>query len=58
MKLNYYKNLDGVRAIAALLVMFLHFFQYNNIQNDSVFNVFKKMIYKSTVILMKSINYS
>lgn len=43
MKLNYYKNLDGVRAIAALLVMFLHFFQYNNIQNDSVFNVFKKI---------------
>ena len=25
-KLHYYKNLTGVRAIAALLVMFLHFF--------------------------------
>jgi len=27
MKLTYYKNLDGVRAIAALMVMFFHFFQ-------------------------------
>jgi peptidoglycan/LPS O-acetylase OafA/YrhL len=27
MKLEYYKNLDGVRAIASLMVMFFHFFQ-------------------------------
>ncbi|TXB63805.1 acyltransferase family protein [Phaeodactylibacter luteus] len=27
MKLTYYKNLDGVRAIAALMVMVFHFFQ-------------------------------
>jgi peptidoglycan/LPS O-acetylase OafA/YrhL len=27
MKLNYYKNLDGVRAIAALMVVFFHFFR-------------------------------
>jgi len=26
-KLTYYKNLDGVRAVAALMVMTLHFFQ-------------------------------
>lgn len=26
MKLEYYKQLDGVRAVAALMVMFLHFF--------------------------------
>ncbi len=26
MTLNYYKNLDGIRAIAALMVMFFHFF--------------------------------
>ncbi|WP_435134150.1 acyltransferase family protein [Formosa sp. A9] len=26
MKLTYYKNLDGIRAIAALMVMFFHFF--------------------------------
>jgi peptidoglycan/LPS O-acetylase OafA/YrhL len=28
MKLKYYKNLDGVRAIAALMVMVFHFFQH------------------------------
>lgn len=28
-KLNYYKELDGVRAVAALLVMLLHFFNGN-----------------------------
>jgi peptidoglycan/LPS O-acetylase OafA/YrhL len=27
MQLKYYKNLDGVRAIAALMVMFFHFFR-------------------------------
>lgn len=27
MRLNYYKNLDGVRAIAALMVMLFHFFR-------------------------------
>ena len=26
MKLKYYRNLDGIRAIAVLLVMFGHFF--------------------------------
>lgn len=27
MRLIYYKNLDGVRAIAALMIMTFHFFQ-------------------------------
>lgn len=31
MKLSYYKNLDGIRAIAALMVMFYHFFEVNHI---------------------------
>ncbi len=26
MKLEYYRQLDGVRAVAALMVMFFHFF--------------------------------
>ena len=29
MKLKYYKNLDGVRAIAALMVIIFHFFSFN-----------------------------
>jgi peptidoglycan/LPS O-acetylase OafA/YrhL len=28
MKISYYKELDGVRAIAALMVMVFHFFLY------------------------------
>jgi peptidoglycan/LPS O-acetylase OafA/YrhL len=33
MKTSYYKELDGVRAIAALMVMFFHFFQMSNTAN-------------------------
>jgi peptidoglycan/LPS O-acetylase OafA/YrhL len=35
-KLHYYKNLTGVRAIAALLVMFLHFFNQLNIDTETL----------------------
>lgn len=41
-KLYYYKELDGIRAIAALMVMFYHFFQHLSSDNF-VFNVFKKI---------------
>lgn len=42
MKLNYYRNLDGVRAIAALMVIIFHFFHELNTQ-DSYILVLKKM---------------
>lgn len=41
-KLYYYNELDGVRAIAALMVMFYHFFQHLYSDNF-VFNIFKKI---------------
>jgi peptidoglycan/LPS O-acetylase OafA/YrhL len=42
MKLTYYKNLDGVRAIAALMVMFFHFFK--EIEPDSyILKIFSKI---------------
>jgi peptidoglycan/LPS O-acetylase OafA/YrhL len=41
MKLSYHKELDGVRAIAALMVMFFHFFQLL-ITNDSTLLLLKK----------------
>jgi len=42
MKLVYYKNLDGIRAIAALLVMNLHFWGKINI-NSSILSFFHSL---------------
>jgi peptidoglycan/LPS O-acetylase OafA/YrhL len=36
MKLSYHKELDGIRGIAALMVMFFHFFQMPKIYNSFV----------------------
>lgn len=41
MKLTHFKELDGVRAIAALMVMFFHFFQNLETQN-AVLSIAKK----------------
>jgi peptidoglycan/LPS O-acetylase OafA/YrhL len=43
MKLKYYKNLDGIRAFAAIIVMFFHFFQSVQIDSNSLVNVLKKI---------------
>lgn len=40
--MRYYKELDGVRAVAALMIMFCHFFLYANSEND-IFLMIKKM---------------
>jgi peptidoglycan/LPS O-acetylase OafA/YrhL len=43
MKLNYYKNLDGVRAIAIILVMVFHFFQILNVNENVFLQLLKKI---------------
>jgi len=43
MRLKYYKNLDGIRAFAAIIVMFFHFFQSVQIDSNSLVNVLKKI---------------
>lgn len=43
MKLRYIQPLDGLRGIAALMVMFFHFFQDNPISGNAVANVFQKL---------------
>lgn len=40
--MRYYKELDGVRAAAALMIMFCHFFLYANSEND-IFLIIKKV---------------
>ncbi len=42
MKLSYYKELDGVRAIAAIMVMIFHFFQQMETSNPTLL-LFKKI---------------
>lgn len=42
MKLTYYKNLDGIRAIAALMVMIFHFFQGKEIHSGAI-GIFSKI---------------
>lgn len=40
--MRYYKELDGVRAVAALMIMFCHFFLYADSKND-IFLIIKKV---------------
>ncbi len=42
MKLTYHKNLDGIRAIAALMVMIFHFFLSTPV-NSSILKLFAKI---------------
>ncbi len=42
MKLKYFKELDGIRAIAALMVMFFHFFNAEN--NVALIGVIKSIV--------------
>ena len=48
MKLKHFKELDGVRAIAALMVMFFHFFQNLDTQNVILISVKKYAIFGQT----------
>ena len=43
MKLVYYKNLDGVRAIAALMVVFFHFFHEMSNELSPTLSIIKKI---------------
>ncbi len=42
MRLVYYKNLDGVRGIAALMVMFYHFFLFAH-YDDGIYLILEKL---------------
>ncbi len=42
MKLLYYKKLDGVRAIAALMIMTFHFFQMFSTGNNHIGSIIVK----------------
>lgn len=48
MKIKYYKELDGVRAIAALMVMFFHFFQHLTTSNTLLLLVKKAAFFGQT----------
>lgn len=41
MKLTYFKHLDGVRALAALMVMAYHFFTYIDLETPLQFHLFQ-----------------
>jgi peptidoglycan/LPS O-acetylase OafA/YrhL len=43
MKLEYYKNLDGTRGIAALMVLVFHFFYFNNASYSVDLNFYRKI---------------
>ncbi|ARV15119.1 acyltransferase family protein [Polaribacter sp. SA4-12] len=43
MRIPYYKNLDGVRGLAAIMVMFFHFFHRSFNNNSMILNVVKKI---------------
>ena len=47
-KISYIKELDGIRAIAAWMVMFLHFFQMLNINTGIFFYINKVAIFGGT----------
>ena len=42
MKIKYYKSLDGVRGLAAVMVVIFHFFQYF-VGNEGIMGSFKKL---------------
>ena len=48
MKLNHYKELDGVRAIAALMVMFFHFFSSIETNSKGLLLIKKLSIFGQT----------
>lgn len=48
MKLQHFKELDGVRAIAALMIMFFHFFQNLPTQNHLLFLIKKLAVFGQT----------
>lgn len=48
MKLNHFKELDGVRALAALMVMFFHFFLEINSNNKALLIIKKFSIFGQT----------
>ncbi|SEM17012.1 Peptidoglycan/LPS O-acetylase OafA/YrhL, contains acyltransferase and SGNH-hydrolase domains [Chryseobacterium taichungense] len=52
MKLTYYKNLDGVRAIAALMVMVFHFFQSIEINTPTLSRLSKISIFGQTGVTL------
>jgi peptidoglycan/LPS O-acetylase OafA/YrhL len=48
LKIAYYKELDGVRGIAALMVMCFHFFQYLDSTNPIILMIKKVSIFGQT----------
>lgn len=40
--MKYFKSLDGVRAVAALLIMFVHFFQRANVESTDIYLFLKR----------------
>ncbi len=52
MKLIYYKNLDGIRAIAALMVMFFHFFASIKINTPTLSVLLKLSIFGQTGVTL------
>ena len=48
MKLKHFKELDGIRAIAALMVMFFHFFATVDSQDEIIFSIKKYTILGQT----------
>lgn len=44
MKLKYYTELDGVRTIAAFMVMFLHYFNGHPLSGNIIFATFQRLI--------------